>query len=296
MLVEFNRFDVATKELVWEDPSAWLQRLGIACAGVVELIDSDITTLTASADKVIRVPGPEPYLVNIELHSYHDSGLARTLWYRQVALDYRHDLTVLTVIVLLCKEANSPHLTGTYERKVPDGFQTNRYNYRVVRLWQDDPELYLNSNVTLVPLAPLADVSPTDLPRLVQRMKDRIGHEPRPQAAKLLTAAYLLMGLRYEDELTNLLFEGIEVMKQSTTYQSILKEGRQEGRQEGESLGRVHEAQRILLLQGTKRFGEPSEATAAALEEIQDVERLETLGVRILEPAVVNWNDLLSGS
>jgi hypothetical protein len=36
---------------------------------VVELIDSDITTLTASADKVIRVPGPEPYLVNIELHS-----------------------------------------------------------------------------------------------------------------------------------------------------------------------------------------------------------------------------------
>jgi hypothetical protein len=53
--VEFNRFDVATKELVWEDPSAWLQRLGIACDGAVELIDSDITTLTASADKVIRV-------------------------------------------------------------------------------------------------------------------------------------------------------------------------------------------------------------------------------------------------
>jgi hypothetical protein len=65
---------VATKELVWEDPLAWLQRLGIACDGAVELIDSDITTLTASADKVLRVPGPEPYLVNIELHSYHDSG------------------------------------------------------------------------------------------------------------------------------------------------------------------------------------------------------------------------------
>ena len=165
-----------------------------------------------------------------------------------------------------------------------------------VRLWQDDPELYLNSSVTLVPLAPLADVSPTDLPSLVQRMKDRIGHQPRPQAAKLWTAAYLLMGLRYEDDSTSLLFEGIEVMKQSTTYQSILKEGRQEGRQEGESLGRVHEAQRIVRLQGTKRFGEPSLSTAAALEEIQDVERLETLGVRILEPDVVNWDDLLNGS
>jgi predicted transposase YdaD len=196
----------------------------------------------------------------------------------------------------LCKEANSPHLTGTYERNVPGGFQTNCYNYRVVRLWQDDPELYLNSSITLVPLAPLADVSATDLAILVQRMKDRIGEQPRPQAAKLLTAAYLLMGLRYEDELTNLLFEGIEVMKESTTYQGILKEGRQEGRQEGESLGRVHEAQRILRLLGTKRFGEPSAATAAALEGIEDVARLEVLGVRILEPDLSNWDDLLRGS
>jgi hypothetical protein len=136
--VEFSRYDVATKELVWEVPSACLERFGVACPGVVEVIDSDITTLTASADKVIRVLEPEPYLVNIELQSYDDSSLARTLWYRQVALDYRHDLSVLTVLVLLCKKANSPHLTGTYERKLPDGLQTNCYNYKVVRLWQED--------------------------------------------------------------------------------------------------------------------------------------------------------------
>ena len=192
----------------------------------------------------------------------------------------------------------------TIDRNAPGGFQTNCYNYRVVRLWQDDPELYLNSSVALVPLAPLADVSPTDLPLVVERMKERIGQQPRPQAAKFLTAAYLLMGLRYEDELTNRLFEGIEVMKQSTTYQSILKEGRQEGhqeghqegRQEGESLGRVHEAHRILRLLGTKRFGEPSSASVASLEEIQDVEHLENLGVRILEPEIRTWEDLLRGS
>ncbi len=41
-----------------------------------------------------------------------NSTLARTLWFRQVALDYRHDLPVLTVLVLLRKEANSPSLTG----------------------------------------------------------------------------------------------------------------------------------------------------------------------------------------
>ena len=256
------------------------------------VIDSDITTLTASADKVIRVAEPEPYLVNIELQSYHDADLVRTLWYRQVALDYRHNLPVLTVVVLLRKEANSPHLTGSYERKVPDGFQTNGYNYKVVRLWEDDPELYLNGHVVLVPLAPLADVSRTELPGVVQRMKERIGQEPRPHAAKLFAVSYLLMGLRYERELTNQLFEGIEIMKESTTYQGILMEGRQEG----ENLGRVHEAQRILRLQGTKRFGAPSPATAAALEGIQDVDRLETLGARILEPDLHDWDDLLRGS
>ena len=229
--------------------------------GTVDVIDSDITTLTASADKVIRVSEPEPYLVNIELQSYHDSDLVRTLWYRQVALDYRHNLPVLTVVVLLRKEANSPHLTGRYERKVPDGFQTNRYNYKVVRLWEDDPELYLNASVALIPLAPLADVSRTDLPGVVQRMKQRIGREPRPHAAKLFAVSYLLMGLRYERELTNQLFEGIEIMKESTTYQSILREGRQEGVKRAVRRARtwadVHEAQRILRLQGTKRFGEP---------------------------------------
>ena len=65
-----------------------------------------------------------------------ETSLTRTLWFRQVALDYRHDLPVLTVLVLLCKEANSPGLTGVYERQLPDGWQTNRYNYRVVRLWR----------------------------------------------------------------------------------------------------------------------------------------------------------------
>jgi len=132
--MEFNRFDTPAKEPVWDEPVAFLERFGIGPGGPVEIIDSDITTLSASADKVLKVGGPHPNLVNIELQSYHDTKLARTLWFRQVALDYRHDLPVLTILVLLCKEANSPSLTGVYESKLPDGWITNRYNYRVVRV------------------------------------------------------------------------------------------------------------------------------------------------------------------
>ena len=154
-----NQLDVTTKELIWEGPAEWLERFTTGPLGPVTIIDSNITTLTADADKVLKVNSPDPYLLVLEPHSYHDLTLIRRLWYRQVALDYRHNLPVLTVLVLLCKEANSPGLTGSYERQLPDGWITNRYNFRVVRLWEEDPETYLNAGISLVPLAPLTDVT-----------------------------------------------------------------------------------------------------------------------------------------
>ena len=110
--VEFNPFDVTTKELIWDGPVAWLERFGIGPPGPVEVIDSDITVLTAVADKVIKVGSPEPYLVNLELQSSHDKELIETTWFRQAALYRRHRLPVLTILVLLRREANSPTFTG----------------------------------------------------------------------------------------------------------------------------------------------------------------------------------------
>ncbi len=287
--MNFNRFDISAKELVWDDPAAWLERFAIGPPGPVSVIDSDITTLTASADKVLKVNGPHPYLVDLEPHSYHDTSLTRTLWYRQVALDYRHNLPVLTVLVLLCKEANSPSLIGTYERQLPDGWLTNRYNYRVVRVWEEDPDPYLTAGVNLVPLAPLTNVPEEVLPGLVRRMAERINAEPEPRADKLWTATYLLMGLRYSNAFASQLLEGVQNMRESTTYQAILKEGRSEGLIEG----RVGEARRLLLLQGEIRFGPPDETTRDAIEAIGDLDRLERIGRRVVDTSVNDWESLL---
>jgi hypothetical protein len=282
--LEFNRFDVTTKEIVWDDPVACLERFGIGPPGPVEVIDSDITTLTAAADKVIKVGGPEPYLVDIEFQSYHDTTVTRTLWFRQVALDYRHNLPVLTVLVLLRKEANAPDLDGTYERRAPNGRRTNWFGFEVVRLWEEDPDSFLNAGVVLVPLAPLTDVSEDALPGAVRRMAARINSEPPPQAAKPWTATYLLMGLRDTDEVVTRLLEGVQTMTESTTYQAILRKGRTEGE--------IAEARRILLRQGIKRFGEPDATTVATLEAIQDVDRLEALIERIFDLDVPDWDGL----
>jgi len=159
----------------------------------------------------------------------------------------------------------------------------------VVRLWKEDPEPYLAAGVGLVPLAPLADVPEAALPEVVRRMAARINGEPRPRAAKLWTASYLLMGLRYPDELVTQLLEGIQTMRESTTYQAILREGRQECRQEGRIVGE----QRMLHRQGTKRFGVPDASIVAAIEAIQDIDRLEAVGERILDPDLRDWEDLL---
>jgi hypothetical protein len=87
-------------------------------------------------------------------------------------------------------------------------------------------------------------------------------------------------------------------MKESTTYQRILTEGRQEGLQaglqEGLNLGEIREARRYLILLATERFGDPNPETLAALEAIRSVERLEALGRRLISnPNIGAWDDLL---
>jgi hypothetical protein len=154
----------------------------------------------------------------------------------------------------------------------------------VVRLWEEDPEDYLNAGIAVVPLAPLTDVSEADLPGLVRRMQQRIDAEPKARADMLWEAAYFLMGFRYPRELVKQLLRGVKDMTGSSTYDGLLEDGRILGER------------RLLLRQGTKKFGEPDAAALAALEAIQDADRLEALGLRIIDADVHGWEDLLRGS
>jgi hypothetical protein len=111
---------------------------------------------------------------------------------------------------------------------------------------------------------------------------------PRPRADKLWTATFLLMGLRYPEDLATQLLEGVQTMQESVTYQKILRDGRGEGR--------VEEARRLLLELGAERFHEPDATIVKAIGEIEDIDRLEALCKRILNPDVRDWNDLLGSA
>jgi predicted transposase YdaD len=105
----------------------------------------------------------------------------------------------------------------------------------------------------------------------------------RKQAPIVWGAAYILLGLRHTPALAAQLFRGVMSMKESSTYQAILEEGRGEGA--------VAEAKKVLRLWGDDAFGVPDARTAATIERINDLAQLEDLLRRVR--SATGWQDLL---
>jgi predicted transposase YdaD len=286
-------FDATAKFLVETQPEDWLEYLGLP-RSPVEVIEADVSTVTAAADKVLRLREPESEIVHVELQAGYDRELGERALEYSVLLKRRHRLPIRSILVLLRPEADGPEMTGLVEHQRSDGRRYLIFEYDIVRAWQKPVDMVLAGGLGTLPLAPLADVSPSVLPDVIRRMEERISQEVSPAEAGLLwTATYVLMGLRYSPELATQILQGVRAMKESATYQAIIEEGRVEGREEGRVEGRVEEARAILLRQGTKRFGPPTPQAQAALETITAIDRLELLSERLLD--VESWDELLAG-
>jgi hypothetical protein len=79
-------------------------------------------------------------------------------------------------------------------------------------------------------------------------------------------------------------------MKESTTYQAIVEERRVEGSARGRAEGAVAELKKMLRTIGEQAFGEPDAATLAAIEKLNNLERLEDLLKRVY--TADDWADL----
>ena len=107
-----RQYDAATKYLVEAHPSDWLTLAGLPSAGSLEVVNADLASITAAADKVIRVGGPAPYVAHLEFQSGADAGLDRRVLAYNVMLGWRHRLPVRSVIMLLRPQAGGPSVTG----------------------------------------------------------------------------------------------------------------------------------------------------------------------------------------
>jgi predicted transposase YdaD len=277
-------YDPTLKAMVETEPESWLPVVGRPLAPVT-VEDADLATLVSGAvDKVLRVHAEPPYLVHLDFQAGHDSArLPPRLRLYHTVLDYRHDLPVLSVAVLLHPEADSRQLTGRVVRAL-EGERPHAFlGYKVLRVWRLPVEQLLVGGLGTLPLAPISNARRAELPGVVQRMQRRLRREDRARAADLWAATHVLLGLRYEEEFIRLLLQGVIGMKESVTYQAIVAEGRAEGA--------VEEAQKALLLAGRTPFGEPDEATSSAIRSIHDLPRLEEMIARLFEAR--SWPELL---
>jgi len=314
-------YDASTKYLIETFFRDWLALTPFPEVRNAEVIDSDLSTVSAAADKVLKVFEPEPWILHLELQASRDAQLSRRLSWYNALLEYRHGLPVHTLVILLRREANLPDLTGTLTRQLP-GMQPYRtFNYRVLRLWEASVGDLLSAGIGLLPLAPLTDDASTQLPGVLSKIRDRIDGEIADRATQgtLWTATDILMGLRYDQEIIESLMQGVTSMKESVTYQAIVREGMlegmregmregmlegmlegmregmlegmREGMTEGMRVGAIKELKLLLVRQGSRRFGVPPPVTVhERLEEITDPNQFQTLCDKVQE--VKKWEEL----
>jgi hypothetical protein len=274
-------YDASTKFLVESRLADWLPLCGRPATVRVEMVDADLATVTAAADRVLRVHDEPPWLLHLELQSSRDPFLAANLHLYNALLEKRHGPPIQTMVVLLRRSADAPDLTAMLQRDFPGEPPYLTFSYRVVRVWQMPVETFLKGGLGTLPLAPLSDVAEADLPAVIERMDQRLRNETTPDEAGVLwTAADVLMGLRYPRSLIEQLLRGIHTMKDSVTYQAIVEEGVVKARQED------------LLRLGRKRFGSSSESIEMSLRAITDPDRLARLVDRLLD--ATTWQELLA--
>jgi predicted transposase YdaD len=298
-------FDATFKHLLENYPADWLRISGLTAQGTIEIVDADLATITAESDKLLRVNDPTPWMLHLEAQSSYDVGLPGRVHAYNTLAHRRHGLLVRSVAVLLRKEASGRAINGIYRLKfAEEKHHYLEFRYHVVRVWELPCDDILASGLGTLPLALLADDAGSRMSEVLERMQGRVSDElPKPEAARLLTAAYVLAGLRYSRDATNMLFEGIHSMEESDTYQFIVEqglvkgwvkgraEGHAEGRTEGRAEGQVEMARTLVRKLGMRRLGPPSEQIVARLGRIRDQQLLEDLAERVVEAS--SWEELL---
>ncbi len=194
-------------------------------------------------------------------------------WVRLYRL-YR--LPVTQVVVLLLPPAPETVIETAFT------VETTRHEYRVIPMWEQNPEPFLN-DPALLPLATLA--ATTQPQALLQRVVGKVNQLEPKQRPEISSYTQILAGLKYNKDLIRQLFrEGM--MRESVIYQEILAEGEQRGeqrgRQEGRQEGRKAEGQLLILRLLNRRVGELPQEVRSRIETLS-LEQLENLGEALLD-------------
>ena len=286
-------YDATSKFLIELHPEDWLRFLNLEATSV-EIVDADLSTVTASADKIIKIENEgDIYGLHIDIQSAYDAFLDDRVHGYNVLAKLKFAMMIVSVVFLLHPRAAAKGASGSIDLNHP--LTRHHFTYTLFKVWDHDVEGFLNCGLSLLPFAPLANLGATRLPDVIRRMQEIISREADAgTAAQLWTASKIMMGLKFDSVMVDRLLKGVMGMRESSTYQAILEEGREQGEVRGEIKGEIKGVKATILRIGGRRYGEPSFEVQARIQEINDLETLTVLTDRL--DLVESWSELLGES
>jgi hypothetical protein len=281
-------FDATLKDMGRDSPRGFLAAFDRPPTVPVQLLNVDLSTVTALADLILGLGEPLAEIIQLDFQSSAAAWKHADLMVYHALLFAHYRVPVHTVIVLLRPEAAHSNVNGVIRYAPRPGRGSMDFSYEIVRLWEWPVDVLLAADLGVTPLAMLGRL-PEGLPleeglaAIAGRVVDRITNEAPPERArKLLTDAFLLTGLRVRRNVAARIFRGGRAMHESDTYLAILDEGQEKATREN------------ILVVGEERLGPPDEAIRSQLSNITDLDRLKRMIRRAAKAG--NWQEILETS
>ncbi|MGP0069818.1 MAG: hypothetical protein ACLQGP_40230 [Isosphaeraceae bacterium] len=279
-------FDATLKDLARRHPEDDVSSFRLGDASDIRALNVDLSVISAATDVVLGHGDPIKSVLDLNFQTGSDPDLADRICLYNAALCYRFHVPVHSVAILLRPKAEHPNLTGrlTYSAQPRRGKMD--FRYEVIRIWEIPAKRLLRCGPGVLPLSVLGALPPgvtmedgvaevvAKLCRRVERTYDR------EEANHLITSTLILSGLRLDRVLAVNMFRRYRAVEDSTTYQYIIEQGE------------IKNMRRMLLKRGARLLGAPTEAVRAAIQELEDLPRLERMMDCALDSAT-SWNDVL---
>src|SRR5882724_2770526 len=222
-------FDATLKDLAQVSPSGLLAVFD--AVPTVSLLNIDLSTVTTAADLVFGLGQPVQEIVHLDFQSSASATKHADILVYNALLFRQFRVPVHSMVILLRPQAAHANLSGSIIYAPRPGRGKMDFGFDVIRLWERPANELLRGDVGTLPLAllgklPEAIAVDAGLAGVINQVIERLEREAAPeQVRRLVTASFVLTGLRVPPQTARRLFQGVRAMRDSDTYIAILEEG-----------------------------------------------------------------------
>ncbi|MGL6138874.1 MAG: Rpn family recombination-promoting nuclease/putative transposase [Planktothrix sp.] len=245
-----------------EDLASWLLGFPIQ---LTQLSPTELSLEPIRADSLILLQSDQ-LVLHTEFQTQPDAMMPfRMLDYR-VRVYRRFPQKSMRQVVIYLQPTKSPLVQQNTFR-----LEKTSHEFEVIRLWEQPTEEFLR----IPGLLPFAVLSQTNDPALVLTQISQITQQIADQRVQsnLMAASAILAGLVLEPQVIQRIIRS-DIMQESTMYQEILRQGKEQGRAEGLSEGRAQALKQVAILllkmgMSLEQIAETTQLTVAQIQELQ---------------------------